>query len=147
MGAVGRRIVDPQQRRDDFAHGVVQDQAVRSELHERQRAQHVVGVVRGYIRQQGTEERQGRPAQRAGGVEHGPGRLVEAGKVDPGEFGDDGGDRGVGDREVRAGAPRGGGEPQCQRVAVGEAGDPGGVGAAESFAAQQRAGVCGGQVR
>jgi len=103
--------------------------------------------VRGYIRQQGTEERQGRPAQRAGGVEHGPGRLVEAGKVDPGEFGDDGGDRGVGDREVRAGAPRGGGEPQCQRVAVGEAGHPGGVGAAESFAAQQRVGVCGGQVR
>jgi hypothetical protein len=29
VGAVGRRIVDPQQRRDDFAHGVVQDQAVR----------------------------------------------------------------------------------------------------------------------
>ena len=86
-------------------------------------------------------------AQGAGGVEHGPGRPVEAGKVDPGEFGDDGGDRGVGDREVRAGAPRGGGEPQCQRVAVGEAGDPGGVGAAESFTVQQRAGVRGGQVR
>ena len=74
-------------------------------------------------------------AQRAGGVEHGPGRLAEAGKVDLGEFGDDGDDRGVGDREVRAGAPRGGGQPQGQRVAVGEAGDPGGVGTAESFAA------------
>ena len=78
MGAVSRRVVDPQQRRDDFAHGVVQDQTVRAELHERQRAQHVVGVVRGDVRQQGAEERQGRPAQRAGGVEHGPGRLVEA---------------------------------------------------------------------
>jgi hypothetical protein len=76
--------------------------------------------VRDYIRQLGTEQRQGRPAQRAGGVEHGPGRLVEAGEVDPGEFGDDGGDRGVGDREVGAGAPRGGGEPQCQRVSVGD---------------------------
>ena len=86
-------------------------------------------------------------AQRAGGVKHGPSRLVEPGKVDPGEFGDDGGDRGVGDREVGASAPRGGGEPQCQRVAVGEAGDAGGVGAAESFAAQQRTGVCGCQVR
>ena len=102
VGAVSRRIVDPQQRRDDFAHGVVQDQAVRAELHERQRAQQVVGLVRGYIRQQGTEERHGRPAQCAGGVEHGPGRLVEAGKVDPGEFGDDGGDRGVGDRKALA---------------------------------------------
>ncbi len=59
VGAVGRRIVDPQ-RRDDFAHG------------------------------------------------------VEAGQVDPGEFGDDGGDRRVGD--------------------------------GESVAAQQRAGVGGGQV-
>ena len=147
VGAVGRRVVDPQQRRDDFAHGVVQDQAVRAELHERQRAQHVVGVVRGDVRQQGAEERHGRPAQRAGGVEHGPGRLAEAGQVDPGEFGDDGGDRRVGDREVGAGAPGGGGEPQRQRVAVGEADDPGGVGVAESFAAQQRAGVGGGQVR
>jgi hypothetical protein len=45
-----------EERRDDFAHGVVQDQAVRSELRERQRAQHVVGVVRAYIRQQGIEE-------------------------------------------------------------------------------------------
>ena len=88
-----------------------------------------------------------RQAQRAGGVEHGPGRLIEAGKVDPGEFGDDGGDRGVGDREVGAGAPRGRSQPQCQRVSVGEAGDTLGVGAAESFAAQQRSGVCGGQVR
>jgi hypothetical protein len=35
VGAVGRRIVDPQQRRDDFAHGVVHDETVRSELHER----------------------------------------------------------------------------------------------------------------
>jgi hypothetical protein len=32
-------------------------------------------------------------------------------------------------------------------MAVGEAGNPGGVGAAESFAAQQRVGVCGCQVR
>ena len=147
VGAVGRRIVDPQQRRDDFTHGVVQDQAVRPELHERQRAQHVEGIVRGYVRQQRREEGKGRPAQRAGGVEHGPGALVEPGKVDPGEFADDGGDRGVGDRQVRAGAPRGGGQPQGQWVAVGEPGDPGGVGFAESFAAQQRIGVCGRQVR
>ena len=119
----------------------MQDQAVRPELHERQRAQHVEGIVRGYVRQQRREEGKGRPAQRAGGVEHGPGALVEPGKVDPGEFADDGGDRGVGDRYLRAGVPRGGGQPQGQWVAVGEPGDPGGVGFAESFAAQQRIGA------
>jgi hypothetical protein len=41
VGAVGQRIADPQQRRDDLAHGVVQDETVRAELHERKRAQRV----------------------------------------------------------------------------------------------------------